>query len=341
MTCGVDAAGALGAIDTDLENGPLPRVKPHSNSRLRSLIARIQPWIQASRPAAFPMIFIPMLLGKGFAFAADGQLDPAFLLPALLFAVFFQVHLLYTNDHRDESTDRANDQYWLSGGSRVLPQGKLESKDLSMGARIALGLLIALALFMALCADRPWMVAATLSAVALSWAYNRPPLELSYRGYGEVLQGLGCGVLLPLIGFYLQQGNLDWFPWLALVPLYLLFHAGNIVTALPDYRSDKAGGKRTFPVRNSEQAARNTAWRLLGVAALGVALLAEPVPWHQRALIAVPAGLVLAGIAGAGWLQNADADDFPACKSFVTWASLSQAWLLCAWIAVLLTGEHR
>ena len=182
----------------------------------------IGPWLQAARPLAHPMIFIPLAIGQAYALHTNGAFSWAAFAGALLFGVLYQVYLLYTNDHADEAIDRTNEQHWLSGGSRVLPEGKLNGDQLLVGARLALVALAGLSLFLAVFKERPWMPVALLLAAALCWGYNRPPLQLSYRGHGEVLQGLGCGVLLPLIGYYLQQGSLAAFPWLALIPLYLV-----------------------------------------------------------------------------------------------------------------------
>lgn len=141
-----------------------------------------------------------------------------------------------------------------------------------------------------------------------------------------------------MIGFYLQQGSLQGFPWAALLPLYLIFHAGNIVTALPDAPTDKAGGKNTVPVRCGERQARKRALSVLALAVLMVVVVNLHLPPAALAIMVVPVALVLAGIVQSGTLNSADASDFSQCKRFVTWVSASQAWLLCAWVAVLLMG---
>lgn len=290
---------------------------------------------------ALPMLLLPLLAGQAFAVETGLRFDPVWLLSAVVFAALFQVHLLYTNDHSDEATDRLNTQGWLSGGSRVLPEGRLQSADLLKGARIALLGLLAWTVFLVVVVDRPWMALATPLALFLGWAYHRPPLHWSYRGHGEILQGVGCGVVLPLVGFYLQQGNLQGFPWPSLVPLYLLFHAANIVTALPDYRSDRASNKRTYPVRHGERAARNAVMGLLVLACISLLATFDTTSWTRGLLIVVPAALLLIGLLVSGVHRNAGVDDVSACRVFVSGISISQAWLLCAWTAVLWTGNGQ
>lgn len=284
------------------------------------------------------MIFLPLLIGQALALDVHGQLGLTFFLYTLLFGVLYQVYLLYLNDYADEAVDRANDHYFLSGGSRVLPEGKLQPDDLLVGARAVFVVLVALAVWLGVFLDRPWMLVGTGLAFALCWAYNSKPLQMSYRGHGEILQGLGCGVLLPLIGFYLQHGSLQVFPWIVLGPLYLIFHAGNIITALPDYPSDRAGGKQTFPVRRGETRARKTALGLLALACVLVVVASVQRSMVVVAIMVGPAVLILAGVVLTGLLKRANASEFPRCRRFVVWSSASQAWLLCAWIGVLLMG---
>lgn len=301
--------------------------------------ARLQAWVQAARPIAHPMIFVPQLLGQALAFQVSGKFSATFFVYALVFGVLYQLYLLYTNDHADAAIDATNGQYWLSGGSRVVPEGKLTAPQLLAGARVALMLLAAFTVFLAVAAQRPLMPVALLAAVALCWSYNRRPLQLSYRGHGEVLQGLGCGVLLPLIGYYLQYGSFQSVPWAALIPLYLVFHAGNLVTALPDYASDKAGGKRTFPVRRGELAARWAAVLLLGVAYVSLFFVAPSLSAEVVGMVAGPSALILIGLIVSGLVRRADVSEFSRCKAFVNGVSASQAWFLCAWVgAVFLAG---
>lgn len=282
------------------------------------------------------MIFMPLFLGQALAFYRDGQLDLILFLYTLLYGVLYQIYLLYLNDYADEAIDRTNEQYWLSGGSRVLPEGKLRPADLLAGARVALVAMTVLTALLAVFVDRPWLVVGLALSVTLCWAYNLRPLQLSYRGQGEIVQGLGCGVVLPLIGFYMQRGTLQGLPWGALIPLYLIFHAANIVTALPDYRSDKAGGKRTFAVRHGEFQARMAAVSLLLVAHITVVLVSWQMPLSNLAVMLIPSGLVLIVIAKSPVLRQANAADFTVCKRFVAWVTISQAWLLGAWTGALL-----
>ncbi|MEM1261441.1 MAG: prenyltransferase [Pseudomonadota bacterium] len=282
------------------------------------------------------MIFVPLLLGQLFALAVHNRFSWHAFVLTHLFGMLYQVYLLYTNDHADEVTDKSNQQFFLSGGSRVLPQGKLRANNLLLGARVVLVSLVLLTGVVALYHDRPWLPAGLLGAVALCWAYNRKPLQLSYRGHGEVLQGLGCGVVLPLIGYYMQNGSLHGFPWWTLLPLFLVFYAGNIITALPDFCSDQTSRKNTIPVRYGQQSARYLAVLLLAMAYVSLVGVEPAIGSGARASIVLPSLFVLLVVVGSGFIRTADVSNFLRCKAFVAAISASQAWFLCAWCGALL-----
>ena len=223
----------------------------------------LKSWIQAARPAAHGMIFIPLLAGQALAFRTHGVFDWNWVFHLVLYGILYQIYVLYINDYADEELDRDNHTYWLSGGSRVIPQGKLSGQALWIGSWVILCFLLAQALYWGVALKRPGMPLLMIGAVGLGWAYSLPPLRLSCRGHGEILQGVGCGVLLPLTGFYTQVGSLESFPWMAWAPLFLIFYVGNIITALPDYPADLAGNKRTYPVRFGQRRSRGHILALL------------------------------------------------------------------------------
>src|SRR5690606_30972610 len=116
------------------------------------------------------------------------------------------------------------------------------------------------------------------AAVMLLWAYSFPPLRLSYRGYGELAQGLGVGVVLPLLGFYLQAGTIGGVPWVALVPSFMLAFASNIATAVPDREADEAVDKQTWPVRYGDARARKHALQIAALGALATPFVVPDLP---------------------------------------------------------------
>jgi 1,4-dihydroxy-2-naphthoate octaprenyltransferase len=240
-------------------------------------------------------IAVPLLFGELVAYVECARLDVGLLIVAHLFGIFDQLFIVYANDLADEEGDRLNTMPTaFSGGSRVLVDGKLTRRALSFGAiAMALALLVTCTVA-AFAFDRPAAPVAGGLALLLLWAYSYPPLRASYRGYGEAAQGLGVGVLLPLMGFYLQCGDIRGFPWAALVPSFLLAVASNISTGLPDHDADTQVGKQTWAVRYGAPRARKHSLQLIAVAALMTPLVLPDLPRSGLAMIEAGPLLVLA-----------------------------------------------
>jgi 1,4-dihydroxy-2-naphthoate octaprenyltransferase len=185
--------------------------------------------------------------------------------------------------------------------------------------------------------DRPLLPVAWALGVVLLWLYSYSPGRLSYRGHGEWVAGLGVGVLLPLIGWYAQTGELAAFPWLALVPLFLLGLASNINTALPDHVADARVAKRTWSVRYGSARARKHSLQLLAIAVLFT-------PWvlpgaAKSTWLAVECVPLLLVLLNARQLRRADPADPPQCSRFVFRNGLAGTALMVGWIVALSLRE--
>ncbi len=252
-------------------------------------------WIRAARPLAHANIAPPLLLGQALAVAQGAPLDWTFFALALGFGVLDHLVIVFTNDVADQDADAKNDAPTLfSGGSRVLQEGLLEPRQLTRGAVAAAAGLVALS-GAGVWLGRPLLPLFAVAALGLLAAYSLPPLRLSYRGQGELLQGLGVGLVLPLLGFYLQAGSVEEAPWALFAPLVLLGFASNILTALPDVEADRAAGKRSWPVRRGELKARRDAIVLLLVGIVLAKQLAPPLPawWLVAPLASIALALVV------------------------------------------------
>ncbi len=188
-----------------------------------------------------------------------------------LFGVFAHLFIVFANDVADVTVDRARGGRTLvSGGSGVLVEGKISVATLKRAA-LAMALLMPVPLWVAELGV--WSAVYAGATVLLVWLYSFPPVRASYRGWGSILQGVGVGVVLPLVGFQAQAGSLGRLFWWFLVPTFLLGVASNLITALPDLESDGASGKRTEVVRWGHVKSRSVVFLLLACAAGYVGVL--------------------------------------------------------------------
>ena len=209
----------------------------------------ISAWVKASRLQSQSYIFLPILFGQAWYVSQGGKLNWAVFAVLHLFGLLNQLYIVYANDYADQETDRKNETYnMFSGGSRVLVDGDISPRGLMAGA-------VFMAVLCLLCGGaltafyhRWWAVPIIAAGLLLLWMYSYPPVRMSYRGGGELLQMLGVGLVLPVLGYYGQSGSLVKFPWLMLLVTLPTHLACGMATSLPDGPSDEASGKRTATV---------------------------------------------------------------------------------------------
>jgi 1,4-dihydroxy-2-naphthoate octaprenyltransferase len=212
---------------------------------------KVKAWIQASRLPSQSYIFFPILLGTGlYGFITGNQISLGYAVLAQVYGLFLQLYIVYANDYADADIDGANTTYnMFSGGSRVIPEGKLTRKELGRGAILVIVLNVVLGIVLLVTQTRPLALPLILASFLLLWMYSFPPVKLSYRGGGEFLQVLGVGVVLPLMGWTMQAGDLTGFPWHWLLFIIPLDIAASFTTTIPDEPSDRAANKLTFSAR--------------------------------------------------------------------------------------------
>ena len=247
-------------------------------------VTRMKSWIQASRPLAHINIAVPLLLGQAAAWHVTGRFSWFWFMAALFWGVLDHLFVIYANDFADREADSGR-RTVLSGGSGVIPEGKLSPQQVKRAAQAAA---IALLLYSCTLAvlGRTWTPLYGLAALLLMLFYSFAPVRLSYRGGGELLQGVGVGVGLPSLGYYLQTEGLFAPGWI-IGPAALLGVCSNVLTALPDVEDDAQAGKRTWPVRHGMASARRFASGGVAFAALGVFLWTPLVSMPARAVVAI------------------------------------------------------
>lgn len=295
-------------------------------------------WIQAARPLAQGNVAPALVLGQALAYAVTGRFSWSMALGIHLFGLLDHLFIVFANDYADRHADPLIDTHNVfSGGSRVLVDGNLQPAALRRAAVASAVALCALTSAGALVAARPLAPLLAVVAIGLLWAYSYPPLRLSFRGGGELLQGLGVGVVLPLVGFYGQAGTLN-VPAAALVPTFVVAVAGNLLTALPDEPGDREAEKRTFAVVWGARPARVVILTLMTSALLVLPLATPPITKAAMPfVVGLPASLLLGALALLG---SADATRRIRCLWFVVLCGGAGAVMQIAWAVALVVSAQ-
>ena len=218
---------------------------------MASGVRAIGAFIKLGRPKFLVGGFVFYGLGAALAVAAGAPFDAARFAWGQLVVTAAQLMTHYANDFFDLEADRANrtPTRW-SGGSRILPDGALPP-GVALGAAMVLGAL-ALGATLALAfraPDLPLLSPIAVVMTTLAWAYSAPPLRLAARGLGELTTAVVVTLCVPLLGYYLQAGDVHPQIFAAsLLPCVLQF-AMLLAIELPDAAGDAVAGKRTLVVR--------------------------------------------------------------------------------------------
>lgn len=175
----------------------------------------------------------------------------------------------------------------FSGGKRVIVDKLLTRRETTAIAAVCYlaGILAGLAIVVW---REPGILWIGVLGVALAYFYHGAPFRLAYRGLGEVAVAVAYGPLVFAGTYLVQRGALaPGILWLS-VPLALMIGGFLWANEFPDYRADKAAGKRTLVVRLGRPLASRMFMGLMLVACLLIVLL--PV-------FVVPRGALIGAIA--------------------------------------------
>jgi chlorophyll synthase len=194
-----------------------------------------------------------------------------------------------TNDWFDRHVDAINEP------GRPIPSGRIPGR---WGLFLAifwslLSLLVAALL-------GPWVLAAAMLGVALSWAYSAPPLRLKKNGwFGNAAVGLSYEGLAWVTGAAVVLGGA--LPRPEILWLALLYSVGaHGIMTLNDFKAmegDARMGVRSLPIQLGVNGAARVACLMMALPqAIVIALLLHwERPWHAAivaALLAVQAALM-------------------------------------------------
>ena len=244
---------------------------------------RIRAFLRLTRPEFLVGGLVFFWLGTR---AADADLTWPHYLAGQGMVTAVQLFAQYVNEHFDQATDAATtNRTWFSGGSGVLPSGRLHELTALGAAAFAGTAALGFGIWSATLDGRLALVG--LVGLAGSWLYSAPPARLIATGIGEAVASLIVTGLVPLAGA-LSRGAVDWSLLGAFTaPLVLANLAMLLAVDAPDEAADEATGKLTLWVRlGSTRAAAVHGGVLLAVLAALLALAPSRPAWSTGLALA-------------------------------------------------------
>ena len=262
-------------------------------------------WIKAARLPSQTYIFLPLLLGEAVALNHGSGFSISRFVTVHLFGLAIQLYIVFANDYADQETDRNNVTFTpFSGGSRVLVDGDLTPFQILKAARLMALTSIGLGMILGVMAGSIVPIIMAVLGVLLLFLYSYRPVQLSYKGGGELLQMIGVGIVLPIMGYTAFSGRLDSFPWEILFVVLPTQLACAIGTAEPDEPSDRADQKKTIPVLLGPLS-RKLVVSLHSLTALQIIWLFTPAPVDGLLLLV----LLVASVIGQLFFMRSKAGD--------------------------------
>ena len=233
----------------------MARLSEETGRPVRPKLAAGWLFLRATRLPFLSATFVPVALGVAVA-AFHGHFSWWLALLTLVAAACVHLGLNVANDVFDtmSGADGANvNPTQFSGGSRVIHYGLLSMRQMVwlMVGFYAVGLGIGIAL----AATRGWgLLWVGVAGALISFFYTAPPLRLVHRGIGELTVAAGFGPIMVLGASFVQEQGYTFEAFYASLPVAILVALILYVNEIPDRPADASVGKRTLPVRWSEQA---------------------------------------------------------------------------------------
>jgi 1,4-dihydroxy-2-naphthoate polyprenyltransferase len=220
-------------------------------------------WILETRPQFLTLSVVLAFLGTSIAWY-HGPVNIGYALLAGFGLMLTHGSVNALNDYYDykSSIDLNTKRTMFSGGSGLVPEGKLPLNQAFGVGIITFLLALAIGIFFVIVKGRQLIPLLTIAGLCLV-LYTPVILKTHWPEWSP---GLGLGIL-PILGFYfVQSGRYDWSVFMASVPSGILVHNLLLLNEFPDVEADRIGGRKTTPVVFGFEAAG----KLFGIATISV-----------------------------------------------------------------------
>ncbi len=201
----------------------------------------LRTWFQETRPSF--LLLTPISFSVGLASAyIDGSFHALRALLGLVGVMLAHISINVINDYFDYKSglDLKTKPTPFSGGSGMLPSGRLEAKDVY---RFALGSLIVgsgIGFYFVLTTG--WMLLPLIAAAAISIYFYTPGFSHWY--VGEIITGLNFGPLMVLGGYFIMTGRYSVEALSAGIIPGILVGTLLFLNEFPDVEADRAVGRK-------------------------------------------------------------------------------------------------
>jgi 1,4-dihydroxy-2-naphthoate polyprenyltransferase len=209
--------------------------------------ASLKIWIQELRPQYLILPAVLILVGTAAATWEDhGSFNPLYTFLALIGLLLAHASVNVLNDYFDykSGVDLKTLKTPFSGGSGILPAGKLSARQVFWYGLILFLLTIPIGVFFTIV--QGWLLLPLLLLGALCILMYTSIILKNY--FPEWSPGLGLGILPVMGAYFVQTGHYSWNCLIAAVPSGFLVLNLLLLNEFPDVEADLVANKKTLPI---------------------------------------------------------------------------------------------
>ena len=92
-----------------------------------------------------------------------------------------------------------------------------------------------------------WIIPVGLVCMAVGYLYTGGPIPISWTPLGELFSGIFMGMIIILLSFFIQTGNIQRLVWVS-IPIVITIGLINMANNIRDRVKDKESGRKTLPI---------------------------------------------------------------------------------------------
>lgn len=262
-------------MDVEIRSNP---TKPNKGWRI---------WWNLTRPHTLTASFVPVILGTVIAYEIS-TINYGLFFAMLIACMLIQAATNMFNEYYDYKRGLDNEESVGIGGTIV--RDGVKPKVIFNLAVALCGIAILLGVY--ICMNSSWWIAVVgLISILIGYLYTGGPVPIAYTPFGEFFAGLFMGVVIILISFYIQTGQLTNMAILVSIPVAILIGAINLSNNIRDLDGDKENGRKTLAILLGRKNAIKLLAGMFIVSygwILSLIVLAQYTPWLLIVFLSAP-----------------------------------------------------
>jgi 1,4-dihydroxy-2-naphthoate polyprenyltransferase len=201
-------------------------------------------WWRLTRPHTLTAAFVPVSIGTALAFH-ETNIRISLFIAMLAASLFIQAATNMFNEYYDFKRGLDSPESVGIGGA-IVREGIHPKAVLYLAIFL---FAIAMLIGVYICVNSSWWLALIGSiCMAAGYFYTGGPVPIAYTPFGELAAGFFMGLVIILISFFIQTGEVTKTAILISVPIAILVGAILLANNIRDLDGDKENGRKTLAI---------------------------------------------------------------------------------------------